>query len=231
MATQAQITANQANAQHSTGPKTHHGRAAIAQNNFRHGFTGAFRILPGEKQAEFDALLLSFRTHHQPATELEGALIEKMAQHFWLAQRALSLQDTCFDRATVEPSDNSTGSAAPVLCNNAEKQLALYLRYHSTHDRAFYKCANELRSLRNEKRKAEIGFESQKRKEVAEARKEAAEARRELNENRKQQLHDWALLLAEAKFQHQQVLTRRAELSQRPAASAKKKALAAQTAA
>ncbi len=212
MSTAAQMAANQANSQHSTGPKTPHGRAAIAQNNFRHGFTGAFRLLPGEKQAEFDALLLSFRTHHQPATELEGALVEKMAQHFWLAQRALSLQDTCFNRATVEGSDNSTGSAVPVLCNNAEKQLALYLRYHSTHDRAFYKCSAELRSLRNETRKAEIGFESQKRCEAAEARKQAAEARRESNDNRKQQLHDWALLLAEAKFQHQQVLTQNAQM-------------------
>ncbi len=212
MSTAAQMVANQANAQHSTGPKTPQGRAAIAQNNFRHGFTGAFRMLPGEKQAEFDTLLLSFRTQHQPSTAFEGALVEKMAQHFWLAQRALYLQDTCFNRATVESSDNSTGSAVPVLCKNAEKQLALYLRYHSTHDRAFYKCCDELRKLRKDERKVEIGFESQKRKQAEAARKEAAEARREFNENRKHELHEWALLLAEAKFQHQQVLTQNAQM-------------------
>ncbi len=232
MSTPAQIAANKINAQRSPGPRHPEGKLAIAQNNFRHGFTGAFRILPGEKQAEFDALLLSFRTHHQPATELEGALIEKMAQHFWLAQRALSLQDTCFNRSAVRSSNNSNESAAPILNRNAEKQLALYLRYHSTHDRAFYKCANELRSLRNEKRKAEIGFESQERKrneqrrrEASELRKQAAEARRELNENRRQQLHDWALLLAEAKFLHQEVLTRRAESPQRPRPIAETKAV------
>ncbi len=159
MSTAAQMAANQANAQHSTGPKTPQGRAAIAQNNFRHGFTGAFRILPGEKQAEFDMLLLSFRNQHQPSTEFEGTLVEKMAQHFWLAQRALSLQDTC-NRATVESSDNSTGSAAPVLYKNAQNQLALYLRYQTTHDRAFHRALNQLLNLRKQKRKAEIGFAS-----------------------------------------------------------------------
>ena len=216
MSTAAQMAANHANAKHSTGPKTPDGRAAIAQNNFRHGFTGAFRLVPGEKQAEFDALLLSFRTQHQPSTDFESTLVVKMAQHFWLAQRALALQDTCF-LLGIPADDDRPACAVPLRDDDAQKQLGLYLRYHSTHDRAFYKCANELRKLTNEKRKAEIGFESQKRREASELRKKAAEARKESNENRKQQLHDWALLLAEARFLHQQVLTRRAELPIFPA--------------
>ncbi len=211
MSTPAQVAANTANAQHSTGPRTPEGLAAIAQNNFRHGFTGAFRILPCENQADFDTLLTNLRTHHQPSTAFEGTLVEKMAQHFWLAQRALSLQDTCFVLG-IPASADRPACAVPLLDDDARKQLALYLRYHSTHDRAFYKCADELRKLRNEKRKVEIGFESQKRKRNEEARKEAGEARKELNETRKQELHDWAILLAEAKFSHQQVLTKAAEL-------------------
>ena len=39
MSTPAQIAANQANAQFSTGPKSEAGRAAAARNNFRHGLT------------------------------------------------------------------------------------------------------------------------------------------------------------------------------------------------
>src|SRR5690242_6780597 len=128
-----------------------------------------------------------------------------MAQHYWLGKRALVLQETCFDSETP-------------LCEQ-EKQLALYLRYQTTHDRAFQRCSDELRKLRNEKRKVEIGFVSQERKRKEDARKEAEESRRQANENRrqtaetrKQELHQWALLLAEAKFDHQRVLTLGARL-------------------
>ncbi len=77
-----------------------------------------------------------------------------------------------------------------------EKQLALYIRYQTTHDRAFHKCLNQLLKLRAEKRKAEIGFESQQQKK-------ADQTRREAGENRKQELHRYAVLLAEAKADHQ----------------------------
>ncbi len=60
----------------------------------------------------------------------------------------------------------------------ADRKLALYMRYQTTQDRAFSKCADELRKLRNEKRKAEIGFESQNRRAAEDARKgEMHEAR------------------------------------------------------
>ena len=97
---------------------------------------------------------------HQPATPTEHILVERMAQHFWTAQRAMRLQFISFG-------DIDHG-----------KQLALYMRYQTTHDRAFHKCLSDLLKLRAERRKAlesekklEIGFESQKHKqEIHEAR-------------------------------------------------------------
>jgi hypothetical protein len=200
MSTEAQRAANHANAQYSTGPKSPQGKAAISQNNFRHGLSAHFQVLPWEPQCEYDALFGSLRLQHEPETCFEVSLVEKMAQHYWLSRRALSLQETCFDHELP-------------LCEQ-EKQLALYLRYQTTHDRAFQRCSDELRKLRNEKRKAEIGFESQQRKQKQDARREAEEARRQANENRKQELHQWAVLLAEAKFTHQEVLTSGARLPQ-----------------
>ena len=64
MSTEAQIAANRANSQLSTGPITDTGKAASSQNNFRHGFTGAFAILPWEKQEEFNNLLEELRAEH-----------------------------------------------------------------------------------------------------------------------------------------------------------------------
>jgi hypothetical protein len=82
MATKAQVSANQLNSQLSTGPKTEAGKAASAQNNFRHGLVAgaAFRVLPTEDQSEFDRLLAALRDEHNPATTTEAILVEGMAQ-------------------------------------------------------------------------------------------------------------------------------------------------------
>ncbi len=189
MSTPAQIAANQQNAQHSTGPRTIAGKAAMAHHNLRHGFTGAFSILAWELQEHFDAMLAEFTQEHQPTTFTETILVQRMAQSHWLTMRALLLQNTCFNQESP--------------LETVDKQLALYIRYQTTHERAFHKCLNELLKLRAEKRKAEIGSDSQKRKEGNEARKEAAAVQRQNNENRKQELHKWKVLLAEAEAEHQ----------------------------
>ena len=185
MSSSAQIAANRANAQHSTGPVTPEGQAAVGQNNFRHGFTGRFKVLPQEDQGEFEFLYGSLRFEHRPDTEFEKQLVFKMAQHYWLAQRAMRMQEAWMN-AETRPA-------------NHEKHLALLLRYQTTHDRAFHKCSDELRKLRNQKRKVEIGFESQKRRQAEESRRENAE-------KRKQDLHQMNVSLAVAKLTHQQGL-------------------------
>jgi hypothetical protein len=88
----------------------------------------------------------------------EYLLVERMAQHHWLSQRALHLQNTCFNMDLT-------------LCEQ-EKLLALYLRYGTTHDRAFHKCLSDLLKLRAQKAREERGFESQKRQAAVETRKQ-----------------------------------------------------------
>jgi hypothetical protein len=193
MSTEAQCAANKANAQLSTGPTGEEGKAISSQNRRKFGLTGRFTVLPWEDQEDFDLLVTRLRAEHQPTIAFETDLIEKMAQHFWLAKRAVLLQETCFDRELP-------------ICEE-QKLMALYLRYQTTHERASERCAKELRSLRNESRKQKIGFESQQRKEAEETRKQANENRRQAAENRKQELHQWAVLLAQAEVDHQQMLT------------------------
>ena len=171
MSTAAQTAANQANAQKSSGPKTEEGKAASSQNNLRFGLAGSFRLLHSENPDDYKALTAALCFEHQPQTQFELILVEKMSQHFWVAQRAMRLQDQHIE----DP-----------------KQLALFLRYQTTHDRAFHKGAAELRTLRNDKLKQQIGFESHERKQSV--------------EKRKQDTHDLDLLLAEAKLDHQILL-------------------------
>ena len=186
MSTQAQIAANQANSQLSTGPTTIAGKAAAARNNFRHGLTTSseFWVLPSESQHDYLKLLAQFQQEHQPETPTEEALVQAMAEHHWLRRRAMRLEESCFDYTTGQLVD--------------DRKLALYLRYQTTHERAFHKALNDLLKLRAEKRKAEIGFERQQRTEADQTRKQE---RHEMKKER----HKWEILLAEVKVEGQQL--------------------------
>ncbi len=183
MSTQSQITANQANSQLSTGPTSEAGKAVSCKNNFRFGFTGAFTVLPWEDELDFESLRTGLLAEHKPTTQTERLLVDGMAEHYWLKQRAITLQNKCL--TMLSPPER-------------EKELALYLRYQTTNDRAFYKSLNQLLSLRAEKRKQQIGFESQKRQE-------AEELRREADEKRKEKKHKMQIWLLQAEGEHREM--------------------------
>ena len=70
------------------------------------------------------------------------------------------------------------------------KHLTLYLRYQTTHDRAFQRCIRELRAIKNQRRSEQIGFESQKRAAAEEYRRDNHELRRQEEHLRRQEMHE-----------------------------------------
>jgi hypothetical protein len=101
----AQLTADRANAQSSTGPKTEAGRATSSQNRTTHGLArhnGVFLLLSSEDPNGFEALKAALAEEHQPSTETESILINSMAESHWLAQRAQTLKAVCFDPQTAQ---------------------------------------------------------------------------------------------------------------------------------
>jgi len=174
----AKLAANQANAQLSTGATSPEGKAIVSQNATKHGLTGKFKVLACESQAEFDQLLAGFLRSESPAGQDEIEMVHQMAEAFWLSRRSVRLQNNCF--AALE-----TGT--PEEQRAAHKQLALYLRYQTAHDRTFSRYATELRKRRNERARAERGFVSQKHKEAAERRRQETHAARQALQNVKQE--------------------------------------------
>ncbi len=206
MSTLAQINANRANAQQSTGPTSAAGKAASSQNNFRHGLAGPFSVLPWENQDEFKTLQQDLLGEHQPVTRTELILVQEMTQSYWLMQRATRLQNGCFSE--IDP------------LADAPKQLALYLRYQTTHNRAFYKALHELQRLREQKRKQQIGFVSQERKQaeqkLAAERREAREKRQQDAENRAQEIHEARVWLIGAQARRHETETTIAQVLKMP---------------
>jgi len=152
----ARLAANRANASLSKGALSPATKAISAHNHTIHVLTrnqnGAFKLLSSEDPAIFEALKQSLFNEHLPETTTESILVNNMAESNWLSSRAQRLQDICMNPETGEVSD--------------EKKFSLYMRYQTTHARAFHKSLNDLLRLRNEKRKAELGVEAQSRKEA-----------------------------------------------------------------
>lgn len=118
-------------------------------------FHAAVIALPTENIQDFIDLASGLKSEHKPTTLTEEVLVAKMAQHIWYSLRAVNKQAELFI-------DNPQPDSA---------RMSLYMRYQSLHDRAFSKCLGELRAMRKEHRKNEIGFVSQKdRQELHAAR-------------------------------------------------------------
>ena len=149
----AQLSANQANAQKSTGPTTETGKLIASQNRRTHGLKGKFQVLPCESQEEFEQLFNQLEDEYNVRTASELLLIQTMAQSHWLRERALRLQQTTLDPATGEIAD--------------EKKFALYQRYFTTHNGSFHRAFSDLLKQRALKQKLVIGFEREKRQTEA----------------------------------------------------------------
>jgi len=128
-----------------TGPRSPEGKTMSSGNSLKHGLASGRVIIPGEDPAEYEALLQELLSEHAPATETEQLLVQQMAQSWWLTQRAIRLQNQAFTETRVDA-----------------QKLALFLRYQTTHERAFYKALNALMKLAAARRKSAPEFVSQK---------------------------------------------------------------------
>ena len=168
MATPKQIAANRRNAQKSCGPKSAETKAKVSGNPITHGLCARFRVLEEvEEQENFDAFLNQLIADEQPAGQAEMELVVKMAEHTWLAKRALRLQNNCFSLEPKTPGEWKNGEI-PV---GVDYYLERYVRYHAAQDRAYQRASAELQKRKRARQLAEIGFASQKRLQAEELRK------------------------------------------------------------
>jgi len=155
MATQAQVDANQANSQKSTGPKTEEGKARSSRNRLSHGFASSTRFVAGEDPAVFNLLLDDLLAEHQPATPTEQILVEQMAHHHWINLRAARLLDREIE--------------LHLKLGVTLAKLGAFIRYQTAAERSFHKAHTELLKAQKQRQNSKIGFESKKPEVAPEA--------------------------------------------------------------
>src|SRR5437773_7121644 len=165
MTTDRQIEANRLNAQHSTGPTTPEGRAAVRLNGLKYGLYAETLILPSEDPAEFDALLDRFDAEHQPATPTEEIFVSQIAMASWRRLRVQRMEAAFYKnkhKCLIED-DNRWYRALDLIgrlafiaqCDadcGSKSVLAGFKRYEARLDRSILSATQELRRCRADRR-------------------------------------------------------------------------------
>ena len=92
MSSPAQLAANRANAELSTGPKTPEGKARVAMNPLIHGLASAKMFLPGEEPEEFVELQKSLGLSYKCVHSGDAALVDEAALAWWKLRRITEWQ-------------------------------------------------------------------------------------------------------------------------------------------
>jgi hypothetical protein len=102
---EAQLAANRANAQFSSGPVTAAGRAKSSMNALKHGLTGKTVVLPHEDATEYQSRLTDSIEIHQPATDEELRLVRSVLDCEWRLNRVMQLESGVYLKGSIEFKD------------------------------------------------------------------------------------------------------------------------------
>ncbi len=128
MSSAAQIAANQANAQLSTGPASPEGKATSSRNALKTGLTGHTVLLPGDDAELYAAKLRRCVEAFAPAGEKETALVQALADTEWGLARVPCLEYGIYALAGIEFADKF--SDQPAELRPGFIQTHTYLVYH-----------------------------------------------------------------------------------------------------
>lgn len=102
MSSNAQIAANQKNAQLSTGLTSSEGKARSSLNAVKTGLTGRTVLLPDDDAAAYASHVAEFFTRHQPVGAEERNLVQSLADTEWRLLRIPSLEFAIYGVGRVE---------------------------------------------------------------------------------------------------------------------------------
>jgi len=115
MSSEAQITANRANAQLSTGPITEAGKAKSSHNAVKTGLTGRTILLRTDDREVYLQHVARFFTKYQPVTEDEKALTQSVADTEWRLVRIPSLESGIYANGRSRLADEFADESDPAV--------------------------------------------------------------------------------------------------------------------
>lgn len=154
MSTPAQVAANQANAQLSTGPKSEAGRAASSQNAATHLLTSKTRVaLPGEEEA-FAAHLKSYLDRYRPVDAPERDCVRVLAEENWRLDRAHAMEKALYEQALFENPDEPAALVCAQAFLDPKRGIKTIALYATRIQRDIKKTQAQLDALQSSRKSA-----------------------------------------------------------------------------
>jgi hypothetical protein len=160
MTSVAQLTANRANAQRSTGPRSEEGKAASRFNALTYGLEARSRVIPGENPAELESLAAAYYRQFNPVGPLEDFLVETIVAADWNRRRYTRVEAQLY-RMLMSLSDPPSDAAAAFGGDvTGAKILQSAFRQSASAERSYFRALTELRRAQKERLAEETEVEA-----------------------------------------------------------------------
>ena len=107
-ASEAQVAANRANAQLSTGPRSAEGKQRSSLNAMKHGLTGRTVLLPKEDPEEHKKFSRRIINSLKAETPEEEELAQVIADQYWRLRRMAAIEDKLMEQEEATIQDFNT---------------------------------------------------------------------------------------------------------------------------
>ena len=149
----AQLDANRANAQLSTGPRTEAGKLRSSQNATSHGFRSTSVVLAHEDHSEFDDTLAYYRQRFAANDRDLEHLIEQLVAAQWKLARVQRLQRLFVDSEIfgITENDTSEPNGDQLILNHMKERsddvLVQLHRYEAQFDRLSWRIRHAIEKI------------------------------------------------------------------------------------
>jgi hypothetical protein len=156
-----QLSANQANAQHSTGPKSPEGKRKSSQNARRHSVTAQTTVMTEEDRLKHDAFCADMMAELAPSGSIETFHASSIAEDAWRLQHvraqcnnivSIGHFDGTGDLYDADHEEIHTAITAATTVRDNAKTLELLSLYEQRIQRSFQKHFDELKKLQAERK-------------------------------------------------------------------------------
>jgi hypothetical protein len=158
-ASAVKITANRANATHSTGPAD---TSKTRFNGLAHGLTSRQTVIPGESQEAYAKFAAGLRKDLRPSSAIENLLAERLIAAAWRLQRFTRVESAFLSNRIdayleTNPGIDPDAALANLFIDPAEAaKMRLFMRYQNAVQREYDKAFKEFQAAKAEGRKHEM---------------------------------------------------------------------------
>jgi hypothetical protein len=154
MSTPAQIAANQANAQRSTGATSDAGKKIVSKNSLKYGLCAKVHIaLPGEEDA-LEEHVAGYIQSYAPVGLPERDLVRNIAENHFRLQRAHAIENTLFTQIMLEQTDVDSASADDETWEAKTRELKNVTLQAGRIQRAVEKSTAALNAMQTQRKSA-----------------------------------------------------------------------------